>query len=324
VLLHAGKFRIGDQSMRICLVGAVESSEVAFNALVQSGCPPTLVVSLPTEAARRHSDFVDLTTAALERGIPVHDTTNINAPEALNTISASQPDLTLVIGWSQICRKAFRDIARIGTLGFHPSPLPRMRGRGVIPWTILRNEATSGSTLFWLDEGVDSGDMLLQRHFSLDLEETARSLYDKHVKNLREMVPEAIALVGERNPPRTAQNEDDASYCARRRPEDGLIDWRWSAASILRLIRAVGDPYPGSFTHYAGEKFRIDEAIAFPHSGRYVGLPGQVQALHGEGFIVMCGDNECIEVKKWQTGPGKRPRVHEKLEYATFNITSSP
>ena len=300
--------------MRICLAGAVESSIAAFNAMIESGSPPCLVVTLPTESAIRHSDFVDLTAPALELSIPVHHTTNINGPETLNAVSACQCDLTLVIGWSQICRKPFRDIARAGTLGFHPSRLPRLRGRGVIPWTILRNEASSGSTLFWLDEGVDSGDILLQRPFSLDPEETARSLYDKHVRNIREMIPEAIALVGQGKPPRVPQDESQASYCARRRPEDGLIDWRMSAASILRLVRAVGDPYPGAFTYYAGEKIGIDEASAFPHSSRYVGLPGQVQASQGEGFIVMCGDDECIEVRRWQASSHHRPPVHGKFE----------
>lgn len=299
--------------MRICLVGTVEGSQVAFDAMVGADCPPSLLVTLPKEAALRHSDFIDLTTPAHKLGIKVHHASDINAPETLAAIEASEPDLTLVIGWSQICRKPFRDIARMGSVGFHPSALPRLRGRGVIPWTILRDEATTGSTMFLLDEGVDSGDILLQRLFPLDVEETARSLYDKHTRNIGEMVPEAISLVRAGNPPRRKQNEDDASYCARRRPEDGLIDWGKSAASVLRLIRAVGDPYPGAFTHHGGETVRIDEAIHFPRSGRYIGLPGQVQASTAEGFIVMCGDGECVDVKRWHSASHKPPAVHGKL-----------
>ncbi|MBX9459780.1 MAG: methionyl-tRNA formyltransferase [Rhizobium sp.] len=299
--------------MRICLVGTVEGSAVAFDALCAAGHTPALVVTLPPEAAARHSDFVDLATPARAMGIAVHNTSNINATETLDAIGSSAPELTLVIGWSQICRKPFRDIARIGSVGFHPAALPRMRGRAVIPWTILRNEAITGSTLFWLDEGMDSGDILLQRLFPVEAEETARSLYDKHTGNIRVMVPEAVSLLRAGIAPKRVQDGTAASYCARRRPEDGLIDWTQPASDILRLIRAAGDPYPGAYTHHAGEKIRIDEACAFAHSRRFIGLPGQVQARTADSFVVMCGDEKCIEVRRSHTLLENAPSLHGKL-----------
>jgi methionyl-tRNA formyltransferase len=299
--------------MRVSFVGAVEGSQIAFDALIGAGHVPALLVTLPMEAALRHSDFVDLATPARARDIKVHTTTNINAPETLETVAAARPDITLVIGWSQICRQAFRDIARIGTIGFHPAALPRLRGRGVIPWTILRDETSAGSTLFWLDEGVDSGDILLQRQFALDYNETARSLYDKHTRNLSEMIPQAVSMIAAGNPPRTPQDETMASYCARRRPEDGVIDWHQPASAILRLIRAVGEPYPGAYTLLGSDQVFIDEATAFPVSGRYIGLVGQVQAHTADGFLVLCGDDECIEVRKWRWASAKRPPVHCKF-----------
>lgn len=300
--------------MRIVLVGAVEGSAVAFNSLVEAGHPPSLLVTLPPQASNRHSDFVDLTSPARKLGIDVHQTININAEETIDAIRACEPDLTLVLGWSQICRQAFRDIASIGTLGFHPAALPRLRGRSVIPWTILRGEAFTGSTLFWLDDGVDSGDILLQRLFPLEPCETARSLYDKHTGNLNEMVPEAISLIRKGSPPRRPQEESLASYCAKRTPEDGLIDWHQRSVSILRLIRAVGDPYPGAFSRQEMETIRVDEAIAVPQPGRFIGIVGQVQAHTERGFIVQCADGECIEVVRWQNSSGRRPRLHSKFD----------
>ncbi|MDB5525366.1 MAG: formyl transferase protein [Rhizobium sp.] len=300
--------------MRIALVGTVEGTEIAFKSLVEAQRPPILLVTLPLEAAGRHSDFADLTTPARNLGIEVHNTTNINSLETIKVMTDSKPDLTLVLGWSQICRLPFRDIAKTGTVGFHPAALPRLRGRGVIPWTILRNEPTTGSTLFWLDEGVDSGDILLQRLFPLDSAETARSLYDKHTRNMREMVPEAVSLIENGVSTRLIQDESEASYCAKRTPEDGLIDWHASAASILRLIRAVGDPYPGSFTCQDGERIRIDEAVSVPHSERFIGIVGQVQVHTALGFIVLCGDGECIEVRKWHSAFSRKPHIHSKLK----------
>ncbi|WFU51032.1 methionyl-tRNA formyltransferase [Sinorhizobium terangae] len=299
--------------MRIVFVGSVESSKIALEALIQAGRVPVLVITLPPEAAGRHSDFADIGNLARAAGSAVCYTTDINSPAVLETMASVEPDLTLVIGWSQVCRQPFRDLAREGTIGFHPAALPRLRGRAVIPWTIIRDEDVTGSTLFWLDEGVDSGPILLQRLFAVAADETARSLYARHTANLAEMVVEAVALVETGNAPHTKQDHEQASYCAKRTAEDGLIDWNASAASVLRLIRAVGAPYPGAFCVYNGERIRIDTAVKIESAGRFIGLAGQVQCHSERGFVVLCGDGECIDVLAWASATGKRPPVHSKL-----------
>lgn len=299
--------------MRIVFVGAVESSRIALEALVKAKRAPALVITLPPEAAARHSDFVDIASQARSAGSAVCHVTDINAPATLEAMTAVDPDLTLVVGWSQVCRQPFREIARKGTVGFHPAALPRFRGRGVIPWTILEGEEKTGSTLFWLDDGIDSGPILLQRLFAVAADETARSLYAKHTANLAEMVVEATDLVEADRAGRTVQNHAEASYCAKRTPEDGLIDWRQPAAALLRLIRAVGDPYPGAFTFGRGDRIRIDAAAPVKNSRRFIGLAGQVQAHTEQGFIVLCGDRECIEVLAWDSPSGERPPVHSRL-----------
>jgi methionyl-tRNA formyltransferase len=299
--------------MQAVFVGAVEGSRVALEALIEAGRTPELVVTLADDVAHRHSDFADLTSPARAAGCKVLHVTDINAPGTLDAIRAVKPDLCMVIGWSQICREPFREIARIGNIGFHPAPLPQLRGRAVIPWTILTNQLTTGSTLFWLDEGVDSGDILLQRTFDLAPEETARTLYQKHLAALKELLPEALALVESGTARRIAQDHSLATYCAKRTADDGLIDWREPAKDILRLVRAVGDPYPGAFTHHKGERLVIDAAAPFPRSDRYIGLAGQVQCHTDEGFLVLCGDGICIEVTQWRCTSEGRPRVHVKL-----------
>lgn len=299
--------------IRIVLVGAVESSKVAFDALVSAGKPPVLVVTLPKDAADRHSDFTDIGSPAAAIGSEVFYTTNINAPETLEAIESAKPDVTLVVGWSQICKAPFRAIAPLGSIGFHPAALPRLRGRGVIPWTILLGEKTAGSTLFWLDEGTDSGPVLLQNIFHVAADETARSLYLKHMLAINEMVPEAIRLVETGKAPRIEQDQSQISYCAKRTPDDGLIDWRLPAAQILTLIRAVGDPYPGAYTYCNGLKLHIDVAAPAAETPHYIGLAGQVQARTPHGFVVMCGDGLCIEASHWRSESGMLPSLHGKL-----------
>lgn len=303
--------------MKIAFVGAVEGSAIALKSLIASGTAPGLVLTLPPEKARNHSDFVDLRPIASAAGSEIVCVADINGPAALQALRSFGPDLVLVIGWSQICKIEFRSIAAIGNIGFHPALLPRLRGRGVIPWTILLGERESGASLFWLDDQADAGPILLQERIEVAADETARSLYTKQTNALARLLPNAIELVRSGNPPRIAQDESRAVYCAKRTPDDGAIDWTQPRESVLRLVRAVGDPYPGAFTKSLGRRLVIERASEFDQSHRFIGLSGQVQSHTADGFTVRCGDGNCIHVTAWKIeGRADRPRVHEKFEAA--------
>ncbi|BCP53914.1 methionyl-tRNA formyltransferase [Kaistia sp. 32K] len=301
--------------MNIAFIGAVEGSAIGLRALLDAGLAPGLVITLPPEAARRHSDYVDLGPLAQAGGGALVHAVDINGPEALAALRAFETDLVLVIGWSQVCRDAFLSVARIGNVGFHPAALPHMRGRAVIPWTILLGKRETAATLFWLDAGVDSGPILLQQMITVRPDETARGLYDKQTEALARMLPEAVALVLKGEAPRVEQDHAKATYCARRTAEDGRIDWREPAEAVLRLIRAVGDPYPGAFTTADGQRLIVDAATRFADSHRFIGLPGQVQSHTPSGFTVRCGDGEAIDITAWRRDGGvtDRPRLHSKL-----------
>src|SRR5690606_22698909 len=192
--------------MRTAFIGAVEGSAIGLKALIDAGKAPGLVVTLPPEAARRHSDYVDLAPLAQAGGSALLHATDINSAEVIAALSAFEADLVLVIGWSQVCGAPFLAVARTGNVGFHPAPLPHMRGRAVIPWTILLDERQTAATLFWLDAGVDSGPILLQEPIPVAPDETARSLYDKQTGALARLLPKAVALVEVGDPPRRAQD----------------------------------------------------------------------------------------------------------------------
>lgn len=299
--------------MRIVLVGAVESTREALETLIASGHAPIAILTLPTETLSRHSDRVDLAPLARENYIGVHHTKNVNSDETLHFLSGVEPDLLLVIGWSQICGVKFRNVCRLGAVGFHPSALPKLRGRAVIPWTILTCQTETGSTFFWLDAKVDGGDIIMQRIFPLGRDETARSLYDRQMQTLKSMIPEVMASVEAGNPSRFSQDDSEATYCARRTAADGRIDWSEPAGKILTLVRAVGDPYPGAFTRYDGAALFIDAAQPFADSHRFIGLTGQVQTHTENGFVVRCGDGECVEITSWRLEENRKPRRHSVL-----------
>lgn len=305
--------------MRIVLVGAVETSHVALETMVACGHPPVAVVTLPPERRARHSDYVDLAPLAMRHGIAIHCFADVNAPDSLAAIRAMAPDYVLVIGWSQICRSEFLGIPRRGAIGYHPTALPLDRGRAVIPWTILQGRRETGSTLFWLDDGMDSGDLLDQRIVPVADDETARSLYDKHLDTLARMLKATLPLLEGGDPPRLPQDHSRATYCAKRTAEDGLIDWSASAREVWTLIRAVGDPYAGAYTFSGGERLTV-HAAELVGPAPYVGLAGQVQTVGPGGALVRCGDGEHVRLVTVQpaaggaAGPaGNLLRIHARL-----------
>jgi methionyl-tRNA formyltransferase len=305
--------------MRMVLVGAVDSTRVALDALVRHGAAPAALLTLsPARGGRRHSDYVELRPLAERRGVPVVDAPDINAPDALAALRALAPDYALVIGWSQICRAEFLAVPRCGAIGFHPAPLPENRGRAVIPWTILQNRRETGATLFWIDEGTDSGDVLLQERFPVSPDETATTLYAKHLAALDRMLDRAIPMLRHGDAPRMPQDHARATFCAKRSPADGLIDWHAPAHEVWRLVRAVTDPYPGAFTYHRGRRLVI-WAADYVGPAPYNGRAGQVNALDDAGALVQCGDGRhlllrCVQSEgAHRVAPRAVMRPHDDL-----------
>ncbi len=297
--------------MRIALVGAVEGSLCALRAMIEEGCAPAVVATLATDLAKRHSDFVDLEPLAKEHDIPVVRVRNINDPESIEAVRAQAPDYIYIVGWSQICGPDFMALAPDRAIGYHPTALPRMRGRAALPWTILNDEKITGGTLFWVDDGVDSGDILEQRFFHVSPRETARTLYDKHMVALDSMIRASLDSLATGNPPRRKQDETCVTYAARRRPEDGRIDWTAPARDIDRLIRAVSRPYPGAFTTHSGKQLVIWSADFSPNHLHH-GVIGQVVSVSEGGFEVVTGDG-LLRVTDWEGEEVSSIRNHAVL-----------
>ena len=312
--------------MRYVLVGSVESSALALEEMVAAGLDLAAVVTLRSHLAHRHSDFVDLEPLAKSAKVPVRQVKRLNDAEELAWLKMVAPDYLCVIGWSELLGRDLLQIPTHGCIGFHPSLLPQFRGRAVLAWTILQGLRRSGCSLFFLDEGVDSGDILVQHPFEVAEDETVRTLMDKALAALREMLREAIPLLESGQPRRQPQNHIQASYCARRTPRDGVINWMDAAEAIWRQIRALSRPYPGAFTHRRGRRLTVWEAN-YVGKAAYVGLPGQIQAVASDGVIVQCGDGEhlCLRVvEPEQQGPQPASDcltiTHERLGLDWLNL----
>lgn len=281
--------------MKAVVVGAVESTRVTLRALANNARWSVAgVVTLPAALAGRHSDFVDLAPDARACGAKMIAAPNSNAPDVIEAVRALKADAAFVIGWSQICKPEFRAAAGGGVIGYHPAALPRLRGRAVIPWTILLDEKITGSTLFWIDDGVDSGPILAQKFLHVAPDETATTLYARHMIALGDMLETSLDALAEGRAPRVPQDERFATWCARRTDADGLIDWRAPAAAVERLVRAVTRPYPGAFTHHGGQRLTIYAAEPWPEARRHAARPGQVIEKQGDALVIACGAGAII------------------------------
>lgn len=298
--------------MRAVIVGAVESTEVAIAAFARSDWELPLVVTLPVDKSARHSDYVDLQQAADSAGAQVHCTTQTNNPATLAAISAAKPDYIFIIGWSQICGPEFLDIVPGKVIGYHPAALPRLRGRAALAWTIILDEKITAGSLFWMDNGVDTGAILAQRFFHVAPRETAATLYAKHMTALGQMLDSALPLLAAGIAKPQIQDESCATYAARRTAADGLIDWYQPAAEIDRLIRAAGKPYPGAYTTAKGEKLVIWEVEPYAMPMIHHARPGQLIGYDGDSLVVQAGGGPLI-VRSWSWQQEGKPAMHSIL-----------
>ena len=304
--------------MKLAFIGAVEGSAHALGALLAGGRHSVRIYTLAPELKHRHSDFCDLRPLAREHAAELVEVDNINSPDAVADLKQFAPDYVLAIGWSQIIRPELLQVPRFGTIGFHPTLLPLGRGRAAIPWTILERKTESGATLFLIDEGMDSGAILIQKRFAIQHDETARTLYDKVIQSLRSMMVELAERLHTGAVQGIEQDHSCATYYAKRTWKEGLIDWQNSADEIWTLVRASGSPYPGAFTFYGQTKLTVWDACPSDEA-RYIGTPGQVLVNNSGGTLVKCGEGTLLLKRVELEGgpPAFAPtcltRVHEIL-----------
>ncbi|MET0364211.1 MAG: methionyl-tRNA formyltransferase, partial [Sphingobium sp.] len=233
-------------------------------------------------------------------------------PDAIGHLREAKPDYLFILGWSQICGAEVMGGTPGRVVGYHPAALPRQRGRAAIPWTILNREPITAGSLFWIDDGVDTGAILDQQYFHVAPRETAASLYAKHMAALATMFDRSLAALAAGTERREVQDDALATWCAKRTAEDGLIDWTQSARDIDRLVRAVGHPYPGAFTTTRQERIVIWSAHVIA-GDRHAGTVGQLVSRDDSGFAVMCGDGDLLQVTEWSSETMRPPALHQRL-----------
>jgi methionyl-tRNA formyltransferase len=285
--------------MKIIVVGAVESTAVAIEQMCLQGLVPAAIITLPKQKRTLHSDYVDLSDIAAIHGIDILEEADVNTQECIDAVARLEPDFIFVIGWSRLVKEPFRNLASKGVLGYHPTLLPKMRGRAALAWTILLDIRNTGGTLFWIDEGIDSGNIAVQRSFDMEGTEYLADLYARQMDILSLMIQELIGELKAGQIPAATQEHGEATYLALRRPSDGLIDWACSAEEIQRAIRAVSKPYPGAFSYLDGAIVRIWRARVVDYA-EWHALTGQIFLYDNHQPVVRCGYHTALLLEEYE------------------------
>lgn len=214
--------------------------------------------------------------------------------ELESIIKEDRPDMCIVVGWYWMIKEDLLKEVPEGFLGIHASLLPAYRGGSPLVWAIINGDKESGVSLFYLNEEMDSGDIVAQKKFIIEDNDTIAEVMNKAESLMVEILEENYHLLLEGKAPRIPQNHKDATYCSIRTPEDGRINWNRSNVEIHNAIRAQTYPYPGAFCYTEGaKKLYIWKSRLFPQ--KYYGTPGLVVQVSKDYVVVTCGEGAiCI------------------------------
>ena len=227
---------------------------------------------------------------ASSKDIILHKVSDRN--EACDLLSGMAYDIGFVCGWYWLLDESIVGSEAPAMFGIHNSLLPKFRGGAPLVWSILRGEPKVGGTLFKLTPGMDDGDIVRQVSFKLLENQSIGQMLTLIEDAFISEIPEIWPLMISGQAPLTQQKHKDASYCAQRSPEDGLVNWNQTARTIHNFVRAQSDPYPCAFTVICGKKIFINETEVF--EGTYYCRPGQVLLRNADRMLVGTGGNSAL------------------------------
>ena len=278
--------------MRIVFIGTGDIGLPTLEWLIRNH-EVVAVVAQPDKPVGRKQLLTPPPTKTLagEHGIPVLQPRRIRDAEAVAALAALKPDVMVVMAYGQILSKAILDIPRLGCLNLHASLLPAHRGAAPIQAALLAGDAETGMTVMWMDEGLDTGDILLTNKLRIRRRETGGTLHERLAIMAPAALAEALPLVERGTAPRIPQEAARASYAAKLSRETGVIDWSASSEIIERQVRAL-NPWPASSTRISdvsGAGSKQLKVFGVIRCRKASGEPGVVLRADKRGILVGAG-----------------------------------
>ena len=284
--------------MRIVFMGTPDFSVPALRALVEAGHQVTAVVTQPDKPKGRGKDvqMTPVKIQALEYGIPVYQPVKVKTPEFVEVLKKEAPDAIVVIAFGQILSKEILDLPKYGCVNIHASLLPKYRGAAPIQWAVINGDPYTGVSTQRMDEGVDTGDIILEEKVEIRPDETGGSLFDRLAEVGAELCVKTIEAIENGTAVYTPQDNSKATHTAKIHKELGSIDWTKSAKEIECLIRGL-NPWPSAYTRLDGKTLKIWRANVLPDEKK--AAPGCIIKAEKGSFLVQTGDGvlELLEVQ---------------------------
>ena len=245
-----------------------------------------------------------LATASRGAGIEPLCPRSINSRDALEKVAATAPDLGISIAYNQIFGPAMIQIPPLGIVNFHAGRLPLYRGRNVVNWAIINGEREIGLTAHYVDEGIDTGDILRQESLPIEWNDTYPDVLGRVVSRLPEFVAAVVSEVAMGTAARVPQPAGAGTYFTGRCNGDEWLDWNDTSLHLYNKIRAITRPAPGARTLLNGCNVRIWRARYDPAWPRYLAVPGAVVGRLPDGVLVKTGDSVLMVEEAELAGQG--------------------
>lgn len=272
----------------------------SLERIVAAGHEVLAVFTQPDRPKGRgqHDAMPPVKEAALRLGLAVHQPERVRRPEVVGQLRGMAPEAMVVAGYGQIIPQAILDIPPMGIVNVHASLLPKYRGAAPVQWAIARGETRTGVTTIRINEGLDTGGMLLKWETEIGAEETAVELGERLAAAGAVLLVRTLAELPSIEP--EPQDDSQASWAPILKKEDGKIDWQLPAREILNRIRGFV-PWPGAYGFLRGQRFHIWKAAA----GK-VALPSGALLVVNRKLYAGCGDGSSVELREVQLEGKKR------------------
>ena len=305
--------------MKIVFMGTPEAAAASLRRIAADGHEVAAVYTQPDKPAGRgrkmHVSAVK--ECALEFGLPVYQPTKIKTADAVETFKNHRADLAVVVAYGRILPIAFLEAFPKGAVNVHFSLLPKYRGAAPVNWAIVNGERETGVTTMLMDEGLDTGAMLLQQRIKIGADETAIDLMRQLATLGADALSETLRRFDELKA--VPQDEAQATFAPLMRKEDGAIDWKMSAADIVNRVRGF-QPFPTSYASYQGKKLTIWQARE-TSGGDYRAIEaGAVVEAKGDNLIVECGGRTALLIGELQLEGKKRMAARDFLNGIKLSV----
>ena len=275
--------------MKIVFMGTPEFALPTIKRIRSSSHLLLSVVTQPDRPKGRGQKQIasPIKNFAVENNIPLLQPETVNTKKFIDSLLKNRPDYIIVVAFGQILGETFLKIPKQFCINLHSSLLPKYRGAAPINRAILNGDTVSGVTTMIMDKGMDTGDILLTKETSIELNDDANSLHDKLAEQGAELVLETLSRLEKNNLLPVPQNSDVASYAPKLKKEESLVDWKLDAKSIFNKIRGM-TPWPGTHTLYKGKRLGILKGEVL--LGTSTDRSGYVERITDSGIEVGTGE----------------------------------